>query len=172
MSQVRNRDARAEWRRERCRDRLAIAGSAWTLRRRPFYRRRDSTLLRKPLLRDLRVPRLLLRFRFDIQQYSSRLTNTATFQGGISAFMSNPVIWNPANTGKAILTAALLIAVGALAMNRGFYKSSIVDVFMSLSLCAALVTLFVVQPSWINLAFVTSCALILAAIDYRLMGYP
>jgi hypothetical protein len=86
--------------------------------------------------------------------------------------MSNPVTWNPANIGKAILTAGFLVAVGALAANAGFYKSSIVDVFMSLSLCAALVTLLVVRPSWINLAFVAASALVLAALDYRILGYP
>jgi hypothetical protein len=78
----------------------------------------------------------------------------------------------PSNIAKALLTLALLACVSALSLNAGFYKSSIVDVFMALSLGAALVTLAVVQPSWVNFAGVAACALIFAEFDYHVMGFP
>jgi hypothetical protein len=78
---------------------------------------------------------------------------------------------NPANLVKAMLTLALLAIVFACAMNAEFYKDSIVDVFMALALAAALVTLAVIQPSWTNLAGVAVCSLVLAEIDYHVMGF-
>lgn len=86
--------------------------------------------------------------------------------------VADPPMTKAPNIAKALLTVALLACVAALSLSAGFYKSSIVDVFMALSLGAALVTLAVVQPSWINFAAVTFCALILAAFDYRVMGFP
>jgi hypothetical protein len=98
---------------------------------------------------------------------SSALAKTATFTGGTSEIVSNP-----ANLVKAVLTLTLLAVVFTCAVNADFYKHSIVDVFMALALGAALVTLSVIQPSWINFAGVAACSLILAALDYRVMGFP
>jgi hypothetical protein len=78
---------------------------------------------------------------------------------------------NPANVVKAILTVALFAIVLALALNPTFYKYSIADVFMALALGAALVTLSVIQPSWTNFAGVAVCSLVLAELDYRVMGF-
>jgi hypothetical protein len=78
---------------------------------------------------------------------------------------------NPANVVKAILTVALFAMVLALALNPTFYKYSIADVFMALALGAALVTLSVIQPSWTNFAGVAVCSLVLAGLDYRVMGF-
>jgi hypothetical protein len=78
---------------------------------------------------------------------------------------------NPANMVKAILTLALLAIVFALALSADFYKSCIVDLFMALVLVAALVTLSVIQPSWKNFAGVAVCGLVMAELDYRVMGF-
>ena len=78
---------------------------------------------------------------------------------------------HPANMVKAILTLALLASVFALALSADFYKSCIVDVFMALVLAAGLVTLSVIQPSWINFASVVVCGLVMAELDYRVMGF-
>jgi hypothetical protein len=85
--------------------------------------------------------------------------------------MSNSANIRLAHVVKVILTLALLAIVFAAASNADFYKHSIVDVFMALALGAALVTLSVIQPSWINFAAVAMCSLILAALDYRVMDF-
>ncbi len=79
---------------------------------------------------------------------------------------------NPSNLVKAVLTVALLAVVFTCAVNADFYKHSIVDVFMAMALAATFVTLSVIQPSWINFASVAACSLVLAALDYRVMGFP
>ncbi|MGA7632919.1 MAG: phosphatase PAP2 family protein [Terriglobales bacterium] len=78
---------------------------------------------------------------------------------------------SPANVFKATLTVAAFAIVLALAVNAEFYKYSIVDVFMALALGAAFVTLSVMQPSWMNFASVAVCSVVLAEIDYRVMGF-
>ena len=78
---------------------------------------------------------------------------------------------NRADLTKTVLTAALLAIVLALSLNADFYSSSMVDAFMALSLGAALVTLLVVQPSWTNFASVAVCSVVLAGLDYRVMGF-
>jgi hypothetical protein len=72
---------------------------------------------------------------------------------------------------KTALTVALLSVVFTLSLNSDFYNSSMVDVFMSLALGSALITLLVVQPSWINLAAAAMGGLILASLDLRVMGF-
>lgn len=58
-----------------------------------------------------------------------------------------------------------------LSLNAGFYDSSMVDVFMAMALAGALVTLLVVQPSWVNLLSAVVGSLILAGLDYGVMGF-
>ncbi len=59
----------------------------------------------------------------------------------------------------------------ALSLNADFYSSSMVDAFMAMALSGALITLLVVQPSWTNLASVAVSSLVLAALDYRAVGF-
>jgi hypothetical protein len=72
---------------------------------------------------------------------------------------------------RLVLTVALLVLVLALSLNADFYSSSMVDVFMSLALGATAVTLQVIQPSWINLASMVAGGLVLAGLDYRVLGF-
>jgi PAP2 superfamily len=78
---------------------------------------------------------------------------------------------NRADLIKTGLTIALLAVVLALSSSADFYNSSMVDTFMAMALCGALVTLLVVQPSWTNLASVAVCSVVLAGLDYRVMGF-
>jgi len=78
---------------------------------------------------------------------------------------------NRADPIKTVLTVALLAIVLALSLSADFYNSSMVDVFMAMALGGGLVILLVVQPSWMNLASVAVCSLVLAGLDYRLMGF-
>jgi hypothetical protein len=87
-------------------------------------------------------------------------------QAEVQKFMSSP-----ANVVKVTLTMAVFAVVLVLAVNADFYKYSIVDVFMALALGAAFVTLSVMQPSWTNFAGVAVCSVVLAEIDYRVMGF-
>jgi hypothetical protein len=80
-------------------------------------------------------------------------------------------ILNRASLIKTVLTVALLAIVLALSCNADFYHSSMVDVFMSLALAGAAVTLLVVQPSWMNLASVALGGLVLAGLDYRVLNF-
>src|SRR6266849_2889708 len=72
---------------------------------------------------------------------------------------------------KTVLTVTFLVIVLVLSLNIDFYSSSMEDVFMSLALGAAAVTLLVIQPSWMNLVSVATGSLILAGLDYRVMGF-
>jgi hypothetical protein len=72
---------------------------------------------------------------------------------------------------RIALTVVLIAIVLTLSLNAGFYNSSMVDAFMALALGSALITLLVVQPSWINLASVILCSLVLAGLDYRVLGF-
>jgi hypothetical protein len=66
---------------------------------------------------------------------------------------------------------ALLVVVLVLSLNSSFYNSSMVDAFMAMALSGALVILLVVQPSWTNFASVAVCSVVLAGLDYRVMGF-
>ena len=78
---------------------------------------------------------------------------------------------NRADLIKTALTMALLAVVLALSLSADFYNSSMVDAFMAMALGGALVTLLVVQPSWTNLVSVAVCSVVLAGLDYRVMGF-
>lgn len=72
---------------------------------------------------------------------------------------------------KTALTAGLLAVVLVLSWNANFYTSSIVDAFMAMALCGAFVTLLVVQFSWIDLLGVVLSSLVLAGLDYQVLGF-
>jgi hypothetical protein len=72
---------------------------------------------------------------------------------------------------KIALSVALLAIVFTLALDSDFYSSSMVDAFMAMALAGAVVTLLVVEPSWSNFACVAAGGLVLAALDYRFMGF-
>jgi PAP2 superfamily len=76
-----------------------------------------------------------------------------------------------ADSIKIALTVALVAIVLALALNADFYNSSMVDAFMAMALGGAMVTLLVIQPSWLNFAVAVAGALVLAGLDYRVMGF-
>jgi hypothetical protein len=78
---------------------------------------------------------------------------------------------NRADLIKTSLTVALLVIVLVLSLNSSFYNSSMVDAFMAMALGGALVILLVVQPSWMNLASVAVCSVVLAGLAYRVMGF-
>jgi PAP2 superfamily len=78
---------------------------------------------------------------------------------------------NRANIIKAVLTIALLAIVFALALSADFYTSSMVDAFLAMALGGAVITLMVIQPSLANLGAVAAGGLILAALDYRVLGF-
>jgi hypothetical protein len=78
---------------------------------------------------------------------------------------------NRAGLIKIVLTVALLAIVLALSLNADFYSSSMVDVFMSLALAGAAVTLLVIEPSWANAAWIASGGLVIAGLDYRVMHF-
>ena len=78
---------------------------------------------------------------------------------------------NRADLIKTSFTVALLVIVLVLSLNSSFYNSSMVDAFMAMALGGALVLLLVVQPSWTNFASVAVCSVVLAGLDYRVMGF-
>ena len=78
---------------------------------------------------------------------------------------------NRASLIRTVLTMALLVIVLVLSWNADFYASSMIDAFMALALGSALITLLVVQPSWINLASVFLSSIVLAALDYRVLRF-
>src|ERR1700694_5067634 len=78
---------------------------------------------------------------------------------------------NRADLIKTVLTVALLVIVLVLSLNSSFYNSSMVDAFMAMALGGALVILLAVQPSWMNFASVAVCSVVLAGLDYRVMGF-
>jgi hypothetical protein len=78
---------------------------------------------------------------------------------------------NRADLIRAVLTLTLVAIVLVLSLSADFYNSSLVDVFMALALGGALVTLLVIQPSWMNFTSVVVCSLVLAGLDYRVMGF-
>jgi len=72
---------------------------------------------------------------------------------------------------KTLLTVALLAIILSLSLSADFYNSSMVDTFLALALAAAAVTLLVVQPSWMNFANIAMGSLVLAGLDYRVLGF-
>lgn len=72
---------------------------------------------------------------------------------------------------RAGLTAALLAAIFALSLSSSFYYESMANAYLSLALGSALIVLFVLRRSWFDVLYVIPGALLLALVDYRVMGY-
>ena len=70
------------------------------------------------------------------------------------------------------LTAVLLAAVLSLSMSRDFYDSSMTNAYLSLALFSALIVLGMIRRSWLDLLWVLAGGLVLAVLDYRVMGFP
>ncbi len=69
------------------------------------------------------------------------------------------------------LTLGLVAAIVALSANWSFYYESMVNAYLSLALGSALVVLAILRRSWFDLLWVVAGALVLAALDYRVMEY-
>ena len=80
-------------------------------------------------------------------------------------------MFNRVDPIKIALTVALLAIVLTLSLSADFYNDSMVDAFMAMALAGSLLTLLVVQPSWENFAAAAVCSLVLAGLDYRVMGF-
>src|SRR6202142_4113611 len=78
---------------------------------------------------------------------------------------------NRADPVKIAPWGAVLAIVFTLSLDSDFYSSSMVDAFMAMALAGAVVTLLVVEFSWSSLACVAVGALVLAALDYRVMRF-
>ncbi len=72
---------------------------------------------------------------------------------------------------KAGLTVLLLATVVTLSLNWSFYYESMVNAYLSLALAGALIVLAILRRSWFDLLWVVTGALILAALDLRVMEY-
>jgi PAP2 superfamily len=78
---------------------------------------------------------------------------------------------NRANIIAALLTTVLLAIVLSLSLSATFYNDSMVDVYMALALASAFITLLMVAPSLTNFALVVGFSLIVAGLDFRVMGF-
>jgi hypothetical protein len=72
---------------------------------------------------------------------------------------------------RTVLTVTLFATVLALSLSRSFYSDAMVDAFMALALGSALITLLVLQPSWINFAAAVFGSVLLATLDYRVLDF-
>ena len=77
--------------------------------------------------------------------------------------------------GKGILrfglTALLFAAVLALSLSNDFFTSTMVNPYLSLALFSALIVLEMIRRSWVDLVWVLAGSLLLALLDYRVMGF-
>jgi len=69
------------------------------------------------------------------------------------------------------LSAAMIAGVIALALSWNFYYESMANAYLSLALGSALIVLAILRRSWFDLLWVVAGALVLAALDYRVMEY-
>ncbi|MGC2792080.1 MAG: hypothetical protein WA899_08680, partial [Candidatus Sulfotelmatobacter sp.] len=70
------------------------------------------------------------------------------------------------------LTALLFAAVLLLSLSKDFYNSSMTNPYLSLALFSALIVLGMIRRSWLDLLWVLAGGLVLAVLDYRVMGFP
>ncbi|MFZ0279004.1 MAG: phosphatase PAP2 family protein [Candidatus Sulfotelmatobacter sp.] len=70
------------------------------------------------------------------------------------------------------LTALLFAAVLLLSLSKDFYNSSMTNPYLSLALFSALIVLGMIRRSWLDLLWVLAGGLLLAILDYRIMGFP
>jgi hypothetical protein len=80
-------------------------------------------------------------------------------------------VLNRPDLTRTVLTVALPAIVLGLSLSTHFYNYVLVNGYIALALCGALVILLVVQPSWTNVASVALGSLVLAGLDYRVMGF-
>lgn len=76
-----------------------------------------------------------------------------------------------ANSVKTLLTVAFLALVLVLSSNVRFYYYVLLNPYSALSLCGAVIILLMVQPLWTNVTSVLLGSLVLAGLDYRVMGF-
>jgi hypothetical protein len=69
------------------------------------------------------------------------------------------------------LTALLFAAVLSLSLSKDFYNSSMTNPYLSLALFSALIVLGMIRRSWLDLLWVLAGGLLLAVLDYRVMGF-
>ncbi|MGC1224554.1 MAG: phosphatase PAP2 family protein [Candidatus Sulfotelmatobacter sp.] len=69
------------------------------------------------------------------------------------------------------LTALLFAAVLSLSLSKDFYDSSMTNPYLSLALFSALIVLGMIRRSWLDLLWVLAGGLVLAVLDYRVMGF-
>ena len=69
------------------------------------------------------------------------------------------------------LTALLFAAVLSLSLSKDFYNSSMTNPYLSLALFSALTVLGMIRRSWLDLLWVLAGGLLLAVLDYRVMGF-
>jgi len=70
------------------------------------------------------------------------------------------------------LTALLFAAALSLSLSKDFYNSSMTNPYLSLALFSALIVLGMIRRSWLDLLWVLAGGLLLAVLDYRVMGFP
>lgn len=88
--------------------------------------------------------------------------------------MSAFQITNWRGEGNALrfsLTAILVAAVLSLSLNSDFYFSTMASAYLSLALFSALIVLGMLRRRWLDLLWVIAGALLLAVLDYRVMGF-
>jgi len=72
---------------------------------------------------------------------------------------------------RAGLTAVLFAAILALSLSWNFYYESMANAYLSLALGSAAIVLGVLRRSWFDLLYVIPGGMLLALLDYRVMGY-
>ena len=80
--------------------------------------------------------------------------------------------FNGNRTFASGLTALLFAAVLSLSLSKDFYDSSMTNPYLSLALFSALIVLGMIRRSWLDLLWVLAGGLLLAVLDYRVMGFP
>jgi hypothetical protein len=79
--------------------------------------------------------------------------------------------FNGNRTFASGLTALLFAAVLSLSLSKDFYDSSMTNPYLSLALFSALIVLGMIRRSWLDLLWVLAGGLLLAVLDYRVMGF-
>jgi hypothetical protein len=79
--------------------------------------------------------------------------------------------FNGKRTLASGLTALLFAAVLSLSLSKDFYGSSMTNPYLSLALFSALIVLGMIRRSWLDLLWVLAGGLVLAVLDYRVMGF-
>jgi PAP2 superfamily len=72
---------------------------------------------------------------------------------------------------KVGLTVVLFAAILALAFSWSFYYEAMANAYLSLALASAVIVLAVLRRSWFDMLWVLTGGLLLALLDYRILGY-